>query len=150
MGIAAVLSVFFFTLAPHQIALIMTLQILISICAGYVLPLLWSMYADIVDHQEWKTGRRATGLIFSSSSMSQKMGWAFGAALSGWLLAWFGYNEAAAVQSENAIFGVRLMLSWLPAISCVLAVVGMMFYPLSEKRVKEIAEELEKSRNFGH
>jgi GPH family glycoside/pentoside/hexuronide:cation symporter len=146
MGAAAILSVFFFFLAPHQIALIMTLQVLISICAGYVLPLLWSMYADIVDHQELKTNRRATGLIFSSSSMSQKMGWAFGAALSGWLLAWFGYDQMAAVQSDSAIFGVRLMLSWLPAIGCILAVVGMMFYPLSEKRVKEIANELEMRR----
>jgi GPH family glycoside/pentoside/hexuronide:cation symporter len=146
MSMAAVLSVFFFMLTPHQIALIMVLQILISICAGYVLPLLWSMYADIVDHQELKTNRRATGLIFSSSSMSQKMGWAFGAALSGWLLAWFGYDQTAAVQSDAAIFGVRFMLSWLPAVSCVLAVVGMMFYPLSEKRVKEIAEELEGRR----
>jgi GPH family glycoside/pentoside/hexuronide:cation symporter len=146
MSLAALLSLCFFTLAPHQLALIMTLQILISICAGYVLPLLWSMYADIVDHQELKTGRRATGLIFSSSSMSQKMGWAFGAALSGWLLAWFGYDQTAAVQSGSAILGVRLMLSWLPAVSCVLAVVGMMFYPLSEKRVKEIAEELEAQR----
>jgi GPH family glycoside/pentoside/hexuronide:cation symporter len=146
MSAAAVLSIFFFMLTPHQIALIMVLQVLISICAGYVLPLLWSMYADIVDHQELKTNRRATGLIFSSSSMSQKMGWAFGAALSGWLLAWFGYDQTAAVQPDSAILGVRLMLSWLPAISCVLAVLGMMCYPLSEKRVKEIAEELEKRR----
>jgi GPH family glycoside/pentoside/hexuronide:cation symporter len=146
MSAAALLSISFFTLAPHQIALIMALQILISICAGYVLPLLWSMYADIVDHQELKTKRRATGLIFSSSSMSQKMGWAFGAALSGWLLAWFGYDQTAAVQPDSAILGVRLMLSWLPAISCVLAVAGMMFYPLSEKRVKEIASELETQR----
>jgi GPH family glycoside/pentoside/hexuronide:cation symporter len=146
MSLAAVLSVSFFALAPHQLALIMALQILISICAGYVLPLLWSMYADIVDHQEWKTGRRATGLIFSSSSMSQKMGWAFGAALSGWLLAWFGYDQTAAVQPGSAILGVRLMLSWLPGVSCALAVAGMMFYPLSEKRVKEIAEELEARR----
>jgi GPH family glycoside/pentoside/hexuronide:cation symporter len=146
MSAAALLSVCFFMLAPHQIALIMALQVLISVCAGYVLPLLWSMYADIVDHQEWKTGRRATGLIFSSSSMSQKMGWAFGAALSGWLLAWFGYDQMAATQSDSAILGVRLMMSWLPAISCVLAVLGMMFYPLSEKRVKEIADELEKQR----
>jgi GPH family glycoside/pentoside/hexuronide:cation symporter len=149
MSAAAVLSVFFFFLAPHQIAMIMTLQVLISICAGYVLPLLWSMYADIVDHQELETGRRATGLIFSSSSMSQKMGWAFGAALSGWLLAWFGYDQMAAVQPDSAILGVRLMLSWLPAISCVLAVLGMMCYPLSEKRVKEIADELETRRQAG-
>jgi GPH family glycoside/pentoside/hexuronide:cation symporter len=146
MSLAAVLSVFFFMLTPPHRALTLTWPILISNCAGYVLPLLRSMYADIVDHQELKTKRRATGLIFSSSSMSQKMGWAFGAALSGWLLAWFGYDQTAAVQSDSAIFGVRLMLSWLPAISCVLAVVGMMFYPLSEKRVKEIANELEAQR----
>jgi len=146
MGLAALLSSFFFMLQPGQIAGIMILQILISICAGYVLPLLWSMYADIVDHQELKTGRRATGLIFSSSSMSQKMGWAFGAAMTGWLLAAFGYDQTAAVQQESAIFGVRLMMSWLPAISCVLAVLGMTFYPLSEKKVLRITEELEEKR----
>lgn len=146
MAMAAVLSIFFFTLTPDDIVLILVLQTLISVCAGYVLPLLWSMYADIVDHQELKTGRRATGLIFSSSSMSQKMGWAFGAAMTGWLLAVFGYNQDAATQTESAIFGVRLMLSWLPAISCVLAVIGMAFYPLSEKKVKKITEELELKR----
>ena len=146
MAVAAVLSTFFFALTPNQIAWILILQTLISICAGYVLPLLWSMYADIVDHQELKTGRRTTGLIFSSSSMSQKMGWAFGAALTGWLLAWFGYNQDAAAQPESAIFGVRLMMSWLPAISCVLAVIGMAFYPLSEKKVKDVTAELETLR----
>ncbi len=146
MAIAAVLSMLFFTLTPNQIALILILQIFISICAGYVLPLLWSMYADIVDYQELKTGRRATGLIFSSSSMSQKMGWAFGGALTGWLLAAFGYNQDMTIQPDSAILGVRLMLSWLPAISCILAIVGMMFYPLSEKKVKEVTQELERRR----
>ena len=79
------------------------LKIGISICDGYVLPLLWSMYADIVDYKELRTGRREKGLIFSSSSMSQKMGWAFGAALTGWLLAAFGYNQDAVIQPERAI-----------------------------------------------
>ncbi|MDR3251498.1 MAG: MFS transporter [Tannerella sp.] len=146
MSLAAVLSACFFALKPDQIAMIMIMQILISVCAGYVLPLLWSMYADVVDHQELVTGRRATGLIFSSSSMSQKLGWAFGAALSGWLLAAFGYQQDAVAQSEYAVFGVKLMLSWLPAAGCILAVVGMFYYPLSDKRVKEISEELEKRR----
>lgn len=146
MGMAAVLSTFFFALTPDQIVSILALQTLISICAGYVLPLLWSMYADIVDHQELKTGRRATGLIFSSSSMSQKMGWALGSAMTGWLLAWFGYKPNTEVQTEHAILGVRLMMSWLPAISCVLAVIGMMYYPLSEKKVKDITTELEQRR----
>jgi GPH family glycoside/pentoside/hexuronide:cation symporter len=126
--------------------MILILQFLISVFAGYVLPLLWSMFADIVDHQELLTGRRATGLIFSSSSMSQKLGWALGAALSGWILAWFHYVPDAASQSADTIFGERIMISLLPAICCLLALIGMMFYPLSDKKVKEISEELNLKR----
>ncbi|MDR0429501.1 MAG: MFS transporter [Tannerellaceae bacterium] len=146
MLMAAGLSAVFFILTPDDILCILLLQILVSVCAGYVLPLLWSMYADIVDHQELKTNRRATGLIFSSSSMSQKIGSAVGIALTGWLLAAFGYYQNAAVQTESAILGVRLMMSWLPAASCVLAVISMLFYPLSEKKVTQITAELEKKR----
>lgn len=142
MLIASVLSVVFF-LIPNDITWILILQVLISVCAGYVLPLLWSMFSDIVDYQEYKTNRRASGLIFSSSSMSQKLGWAFGAALGGWILAIFKYNPEIMQQLPQTIFGERLMLSIFPAICALLAVVGMMFYPLTEKKVKEISEELE-------
>ena len=146
MALAAILSTFFFMLTPDNIVMILVLQVLISICAGYIFPLLWSMYADIVDYQELKTGRRTTGLIFSSSSMSQKMGWALGAGITGWMLAIFGYGQNAVEQTDYAIYGLRLMMSWLPAISCVLAVVGMAFYPLSEKKVRAISAELEARR----
>jgi GPH family glycoside/pentoside/hexuronide:cation symporter len=145
MAIAAVLSGVFF-LIPNQLGWILLIQALISLCAGYVLPLLWSMFADIVDHQELTTGRRASGLIFSSSSMSQKLGWALGAALTGWILAWFGYDKELARQTMETVFGERMMISLLPAVCCVIAFFGMMFYPLSDKRVKEIAEELEQQR----
>ncbi|GHV53966.1 hypothetical protein FACS1894181_17860 [Bacteroidia bacterium] len=142
MSLSAVLCTFFFILTPDDILFIFILQILVSICAGFVLPLLWSMHADIVDYHELKTGRRVPGLIFSSSSMSQKMGWAFGTAITGWLLAFFGYNQEAEIQSEYAIYGIKLMMSWLPAISCALTIIGMFFYPLSEKRIKDITEKL--------
>ena len=143
--LAGLLSIVFYFI-PNNIVWILALQFLISIFAGYVLPLLWSMFADIVDHQELLTGRRATGLIFSSSSMSQKLGWALGAALSGWILAWFNYIPDAVTQSADTIFGEKLMISLLPAACCVLAFVGMFFYPLSDKKVKEISEELNSRR----
>jgi GPH family glycoside/pentoside/hexuronide:cation symporter len=38
------------------------------------------------------------------------------------------------------------MISILPAICCVIAFIGMMFYPLSDKKVKEISEELNSRR----
>ncbi len=144
--IAGVLSTGFYFI-PNNITWILIFQFLISIFAGYVLPLLWSMFADIVDHQELLTGRRATGLIFSSSSMSQKLGWALGSALSGWILALFNYAPEAVTQSAETIFGEHIMISLMPAVCCVLAFVGMLFYPLSDKKVLEIAEQLNQKRN---
>jgi GPH family glycoside/pentoside/hexuronide:cation symporter len=147
MLIAGVLSTGFYFI-PNNITWILIFQFLISIFAGYVLPLLWSMFADIVDHQELLTGRRATGLIFSSSSMSQKLGWALGSAMSGWILALFHYMPKALEQSQETIFGEQIMISLMPAVCCVLAFVGMLFYPLSDKKVLEIAEQLEQKRNM--
>ena len=143
--IAGILSTGFYFI-PNDITWILAFQFIISLFAGYVLPLLWSMFADIVDHQELITGRRATGLIFSSSSMSQKLGWALGAAMSGWILAVFKYVPDAVQQSSQTLFGEHIMISLMPAVCCVLAFVGMLFYPLSDKRVKEISEELEVKR----
>lgn len=144
--IAGALSTCFYFI-PKDITLILVFQFMISIFAGYVLPLLWSMFADIVDHQELLTGRRATGLIFSSSSMSQKLGWALGAALSGWILAIFKYVPEAAEQSAQTLMGEHMMISLMPAVCCVLAFVGMMFYPLTDKKVKENTELLNQKRN---
>ncbi len=146
MAAAAVLSVVFF-FVPNQLGWILLLQAMISFFAGYVLPLLWSMFADIVDYQEVKTNRRTSGLIFSSSSMSQKLGWALGAALTGWILFLFKYNPDIAQQSVETVFGERLMISLIPAACCILAFIGMLFYPLSEKKVKEITAELERRRS---
>ncbi|MEO6960698.1 MAG: MFS transporter [Puia sp.] len=146
MSMASVLSVIFYWFDSHQIIMIFVFQFFISIGAGIIFPLLWSMYADIVDYSEWKTGRRATGLIFSSSSMSQKLGWTIGGALTGWLLGAFGF-KANVVQGSDVQSGIRLMLSFLPAAGALISVFFIALYPLSEKRVLEITGELEEKRS---
>ena len=65
---------------------LMVLQILVCILTGVVSPLVWSMYADISDYAELKFKTASTGLIFSSSSMAQKFGGAFGASAVLWIL----------------------------------------------------------------
>ena len=102
-------------------------------------------YADISDYSEWKTGRRATGLIFSSSSMSQKFGWTIGGALTGWLLAYFGF-KANVIQSDFAQTGICMMMSIFPAIATMLSAFFISRYPLNEKRLYEISTELEERR----
>lgn len=147
MIIATVLSVIFYWFDKEDLIWMFVFQALISVCAGSIFPLLWSMYADCADYSELKIGNRATGLIFSSSSMSQKFGWAIGTAVTGWLLGFFGF-QANAVQSEEAISGIKMFLSFLPAIGTILSVVFISMYPLTENKMKDITTELEHKRQL--
>lgn len=147
MIIATVLSVIFYWFDKEDLIWMFVFQALISVCAGSIFPLLWSMYADCADYSELKTGNRATGLIFSSSSMSQKFGWAIGTAVTGWLLGFFGF-QANAVQSEEAISGIKMFLSFLPAVGTILSVVFISMYPLTENKMKDITTELEHKRQL--
>ncbi|MCX2474926.1 MFS transporter [Pedobacter sp. MC2016-05] len=145
MLIAALLSCVFYFFKENDLMLIFTFQFLISICAGCIFPLLWSMYADIADYSEWKTGRRATGLIFSSSSMSQKLGWTLGGALTGWMLAIYGF-EANVSQTIETQSGIRMMLSFIPATGAALSAVFIGFYKLNDSLMNTISGELEQRR----
>lgn len=146
MVIAAIFSFSFYWVNPNDITVIFALNIVIGLAAGIVLPLIWSMYADIADYSEWKTGRRATGLVFSSSSMSQKMGWTLGGAITGWIL--FGYGfEANAEQNEQSLNGIKLLISIYPAIGALLAATILLIYKLSDSFMNNITKDLAARRN---
>jgi GPH family glycoside/pentoside/hexuronide:cation symporter len=146
---SGVLSIVFYYI-PLTVSgcwILLLLQVVISAFAGLTFPLLWSMYADVADYSELKNGSSSIGLIFSSSSMAQKFGAAFGSALILWLLAAFNYNTGVNVhQAASALSGLNLMMSWIPAAGCAIAAVAVVFYPLSEKKMKAIAGELNERR----
>ncbi len=145
MLLCAALSTWFYFINRGDTTQIFILQFLISLTIGTTLPLIWSMYADAADFSEWKTKHRATGLVFSASSMSQKFGWTIGGALCGWLLGYYGF-QANVVQTEFAQDGIRLMLSIFPAVGAVFGVLFMSIYPLSETKLKKIGAELAEAR----
>ena len=145
MFAAAGLSGLFYYADKESIWLIYTLQALISFCAGIIFPLLWSMYADAADYSQWKTGRRATGLVFSASSMSQKLGWTIGGSITLWLLAFYGF-EANVEQSEGTIIGIKYMMSFVPGAAALLSGLVIMFYQLGDKKMEGIINDLEDRR----
>ena len=145
--IFTVLSVLFYFFEKKDVLLILICQVMISICAGCIFPLIWAMYADSADYSEWKTGRRATGLIFSASSMSQKIGWTIGGAGTGWLLSHYGF-KANVAQSLLAQNGILLMMSILPALAAVMALLCILFYPLDEKKLQLIEHQLAEKRGL--
>ena len=103
--------------------------------------LVWSMYADCADYGEWKSGRRATALVFSGSQFGQKMGLAIGAGLSGYILSLFGF-VANQLQSDSAITGIRLMFSAFPAVLVVTGTAFIFFYKLDRDAVNLIETDL--------
>ena len=144
-----VFSVLFFFVPNDGLGwwLMMVFQVLISICTGIVSPLIWSMYADVADYAEQKDGTSSTGLIFSSGSMAQK----FGGAFAGWavmaLLAFFGYNTAEnAVQTPEALDGLKYLMSFIPAAIAVLSILVVFVYPLNKTRMAAINADLKKRR----
>ena len=126
----------------------LALQIVISTFTGVVSPLVWSMYADVADYSELKDGTASTGLIFSSASMAQKFGGAFGGSAVMWLLAAFGYSTVAgAVQTETAILGLRILMSWVPALVAALSILVVWFYPLTKKKMEGVQADLAVKRS---
>lgn len=138
-------SIGFFFVSPENIVLIFALQIIFSLASGPGIPLIFSMLADAADYSEWKTGRRATALVYSTSTFAQKMGVAFGGAIAMWVLAGFGY-EAKTVQSAESLLGIRLVLSWIPAGIALIGTVLLFFYDLDHKKLETIEADLEQRR----
>ncbi len=145
MGLATVFTALFYFLKSEQIILMFVLQVLVSFIIGPTSPIVWAMYADTADYSEYKTGRRATGLVFSASTMAQKFGWTIGGAIAGWMLAYFGF-KANVIQSAETRNGIRLMMSFIPAIGSVLAGGLMIFYKLDEATMQNIEGVLESRR----
>ena len=141
MVLSTVFTGSFYFLKGDQVMVMFILQILASLFMGPTAVLVWAMYADVADYSEWKTGRRATGLIFSASTMAQKFGWSFAGVLTMALLGWFGY-EANAEQTVESLNGIRILISLIPALGSLLCALVIIYYTLDDKTMKKIQKEL--------
>lgn len=139
---SALFSCVFFFLDPDNVLLMYTLNVLVSFFFGAVSVTQWAIYTDTADFGEWKFGRRATALIMAASLFALKLGLTFGGAIVGWVLELHGFVPLAA-QSESAITGIRLLMSFYPAIFGLIGGTIMIFYPLKDALMAQIEMELE-------
>ena len=136
----------FYFFKPENLMLIFVFQIIGSLVGGPISPLLWIMYADTADYSEWKTGRRATGLVFSAAIMSNKLGWAFGSMLAALILGATGF-VANAAQNVDVLNGLKAMMSVIPvAIGVVALIILVFFYKLDEGTMAKVKVELDERR----
>jgi GPH family glycoside/pentoside/hexuronide:cation symporter len=110
----------------------------------------WILYGstlgDIVDYDELQTGQRREGSFSACQSWISKLGIALGVGASGWILQFTGFDSKLPAQSEHAIFMIRILLSGIPVIGLVLALIAILRFPLTEARMREIRTALEARR----
>lgn len=138
----AVCMALFYFAGPKDLLYMYVLQCIGSIPGAAMFPLIWSMYADTADYGEWKFGRRATGLVFSAATFSQKMGWAIGGAIAGLALTIIGY-VANVEQNASTLSGLRHMVSTIPAALAIVVIIIAIFYNLDAKMETQIGLDLQ-------
>ncbi len=116
-----------------------------GLCYGPTVPLLWSMIADAADYSEWKTGRRATGFVFSGVVFALKFGLGIGGFVQGAIFSAYGY-EGGTELTERAILGVRMASTVYPAVFIIIAASILLFYPISKQLNYQIGAELAERR----
>ena len=135
-----------FFCGPENIGAIFTLGIISEIGAAVFPTLFFAMLGDAADYSEYKNGRRATGLIYSAGSFATKFGGGIAMAIVGWVLAIYHYDGFDSVAIQGAIPGIKMLMSWIPAIIALVGAVVMFFYPLNQKKMNEITIELNERR----
>ena len=136
LAATALFTAAFAVIPPDALGVLFGVEAVRNVAYGLTAPLLWAMMGDVADHGEWTTGRRATGMVFAGVVFALKAGLGFGGAIAGWVLGAYGYvaNEA---QSDRALDGILLLVSWLPALTFGLGAACVLLYSI--RRQDELA-----------
>ena len=116
------------------------------------------MMGDAIDYNEWKTGKREEGVVYSLHSFFRKLAQGVGPAVALVIMNGLGYVNNAVDEFGNAFIDVNL-LSWDVAVnlrtlvaalflaSAVMQFIGLaLVYNLDKKTLAKMNEELEVRR----
>jgi len=137
----------FIFLPPGAIWATFVMDWLRALTYAPTIPLIWAIFADVVDYAEWKFHRRTTGVIYATILFALKTGLSLGGFLAGWLLSFYGY-QANAVQTEEALTGIRMMVSIYPALFLGVVIVCLLAYRITKKLNLQIQDELAERRKL--
>ncbi|MGV9033163.1 MFS transporter [Lactococcus lactis] len=107
---------------------------------------MWAIVPEVVSYGELKSGRRNAAIINAIMGLFFKIGFTIGGAVPALFLALYGFNETAAHQHANALAGINLAAIWIPAVLALVSMIIMQLYPISDKDVAEINQQLDEKR----
>ena len=131
---------------PEDITAVFTIGVISEFASAIFPTLFFAMLGDAADYSEFTNGRRATGLIYSAGSFATKFGGGIAGGIIGLVLGAFHYDGQDAASIEGAVPGIRMLMSWIPALITLVAAGLMFLYPLNQDKLDEITTELNRRR----
>jgi len=135
----AVMTSFFLPHEPTPLIYLVAAVAGMGFSAQWVCP--WSMLPDVVEYDEKLTGERREGIYYGLWAFLTKFTGALGIAVSGWALGLFGYVPNVE-QTTQALFGIRLFFSIVPAVVILVSLPFLIWYPITRKNHAELVKEL--------
>ena len=141
---AYAVMVFFPSKNPY---IYMGLSVVSGIGAGFYNMIVWALVGDVIDYQEYISGKREEGTVYAAYSLARKLVQAIVGSIGGFALAAIGYQSGVAVQTTEVAESIRMIITVIPLIGFVVGFITMKFvYNLSDKKLEEINNELERRR----
>ncbi len=119
-------------------------QLIFSLGLGIYSTVSWAMMGDAIDYNEWKTGAREEGTVYSLHSFFRKLAQGVGPALVLVVMVALGYEG---VNEGNQLWEVAVRMRYLVAgtylFSAILQFVGLgLVYNLDKKKLDEMNKAL--------
>ncbi len=143
------LMMFIFPLVDNKnLALVMYIVALcvFGIGMGVYTCVSWALMADSIDYNEWKTGKREEGTVYSLHSFFRKLAQGVGPSVVLLLMGALGYVSSLGTEGQS--MATASNMCWLVAglylFSAVLQFVSITFiYNLDKKTMEQMTSELE-------
>jgi GPH family glycoside/pentoside/hexuronide:cation symporter len=97
-----------------------------------------SMLPDTMAYDFQRTGLRREGIFAALYTTVEKLSGALGVALVGAILSGFGYIQSrgsAVVQPASALWAIRFIMAWIPAIITLAGMMVLLTYNLDEAKL---------------
>ncbi len=110
--------------------------------SGMMFPIFNSMVADISEINKYRTGVLKDGAYSAVLSFLFKASQSIGLLVSGWCLAWAGFQVGAETQSPQAVWNLAAMMFLISSLISLASMFIMLKYPVSRKYMQQIKAEL--------
>ena len=127
-----------------DLILYIVFQLIFSLGLGIYSTVSWAMMGDAIDYNEWKTGAREEGTVYSLHSFFRKLAQGVGPALVLVIMVALGYvGENEGNQLWNVAVNMRYLVAATYMVSAVLQFIGLgLVYNLDKKTLDKMNAEL--------